>query len=1257
MLSFSSIFIVFFLVLAAMAAPAAGASSATRIGPFGSAPLNSSPEVTSALNSTSKQTLSTETALFSDVRTGDQFFTEIMWLAEHGISTGWTHPDGSRTYGPLLSVNRDAMAAFMYRFAGKPEFSPPVTSPFADVPPGTQFYKEITWLSEKGISTGWREANGTSTFRPIAPVNRDAMAAFMYRFAGSPDYGTPGRSFLDVSKDNQFHTQITWLASHGISTGWIEPDGSATYRPLNAVNRDAMAAFLYRLSRVTQPLKIKDGSLHEGKAGTRYLDKLEAAGGIPPLTWTASGLPVGMTLTTDGAISGIPTETGANNVTFTVADAAGSVDTAVRTVSVPTSMPAECVGQACAKLKASARTVEIPADQIVSIARNATTEKVSSVVLRGTTVSGKAIAAGQVLVLAPTPQIESGSIVYADSIEKHNDGTITAAVTPTTPADAYTEGTVNSIDPTIPSVDTLVAPARGITEAVTGSEFRCGPGVTTTLNGLSVTPNMTPSLAAIWKHPIFGGGGVYVGFGGLDLFQIDLDGTIAVDLGVTISGAGQCTLTLPGVKTRVPAGNLGFVVLAAAPTITLEVSRGVDLSGRITLKCGAEYRWQAGIEDRTSYCSATHNPLQISTDLAVQAKVTGAIETRVALNDIAGITGQINAGIEMNYTPLEHPVATIDGTVGWEIGACLACFWSDMPFKVTLFSGTFFRKRIATFDIPLPPTSSPAPLSIMTTRLPSGTPGVAYRASIATTGGISPHTWTLSDGALPPGLVLGASTGTLTGVPSVNGTYTMRITVTDARGTQVHANLTVIVQDSGQLASWGEDVGGNLGRVATGDSTSASTVFGPKEVAQVYEASGSESTTFALTRQGEVWSWGSSNSTVLGRTPDAFGSASFPGRIGGLPPIGRLLMNTEKSFVFALDRTGGLWGWGKNRRGELGNGTTDSTFIPTRISNLPALQDVSIYDGLAQAMCVTALASDGTLWGWGACDYLGTTPAPVHRSLPQIPAVKQIIGGHETVALTSDGQVWAWQPNWPQYVYRLAGLPAMDRVYPNQYNDVFFGTTANGELWSWGNENGALLGSGRTDLQPARVVGPTNVTAVQTSREWRAGAPGTWYLVLSVLAITSQGDVWVWGANDSGQLGLGDSTDRSSPAKLSGLPPVSSLQITPTTLGDSDGFAGQAVVALTSSGSLWSWGAPVSGLLGTGSKVPALRPAVISGLPVISDFTMSGGTVLALTADGSVWQWGRSVAYGPISRNPQLVGGLTGIQDVWVGNNAYFATT
>ena len=121
---------------------------------------------------------------FVDVTpTSTEFYTEIVWMYQEGLSTGWETPAG-REYRPLSHVKRDAMAAFLYRFAGSPAWEDPAQSPFVDVTAdSTEFYTEITWLADTGITTGWETSTGDE-YRPLAPVKRDAMAAFLYRFSG-----------------------------------------------------------------------------------------------------------------------------------------------------------------------------------------------------------------------------------------------------------------------------------------------------------------------------------------------------------------------------------------------------------------------------------------------------------------------------------------------------------------------------------------------------------------------------------------------------------------------------------------------------------------------------------------------------------------------------------------------------------------------------------------------------------------------------------------------------------------------------------------------------------------------------------------------------------------------------------------------------------------------------------------------------------------------------------------------------------------
>lgn len=173
------------------------------------------------------------------------FAAEITWMAASGISTG--NPDGS--YRPADPVKRDAMAAFLYRAAG----SPPVyasTSPFSDVDPQNPFFKAIVWMSTSGISTGWADG----TFRPDQAITRDAMAAFLYRFAHAAATPPTQSSFVDVDPSNPFYTQISWMATTGISTGWNTANGRE-YRPWDPISREAMAAFLFRYTFRNQMIR------------------------------------------------------------------------------------------------------------------------------------------------------------------------------------------------------------------------------------------------------------------------------------------------------------------------------------------------------------------------------------------------------------------------------------------------------------------------------------------------------------------------------------------------------------------------------------------------------------------------------------------------------------------------------------------------------------------------------------------------------------------------------------------------------------------------------------------------------------------------------------------------------------------------------------------------------------------------------------------------------------------------------------------
>ncbi len=116
---------------------------------------------------------------FKDCDVNTPHYKEICWLAEKGISEGWT-VTGGKEFRPYATVARCDMAAFLYRLAGSPEYEAPSTSPFKDCNTKTPHYKEVCWLAGTGVSEGWTVTGGKE-FRSYSDVARADMAAFLHR--------------------------------------------------------------------------------------------------------------------------------------------------------------------------------------------------------------------------------------------------------------------------------------------------------------------------------------------------------------------------------------------------------------------------------------------------------------------------------------------------------------------------------------------------------------------------------------------------------------------------------------------------------------------------------------------------------------------------------------------------------------------------------------------------------------------------------------------------------------------------------------------------------------------------------------------------------------------------------------------------------------------------------------------------------------------------------------------------------------------
>lgn len=294
---------------------------------------------------------------------------------------------------------------------------------------------------------------------------------------------------------------------------------------------------------------------------------------------------------------------------------------------------------------------------------------------------------------------------------------------------------------------------------------------------------------------------------------------------------------------------------------------------------------------------------------------------------------------------------------------------------------------------------------------------------------------------------------------------------------------------------------------------------------------------------------------------------------------------TAGYFTAGLKANDTLWGFGKNTHGQLGIGTTTDVSTPIQTGSATNWSDVfgsfSRYN--------LGLRSDGSLYAWGQNPEAnlgdGTTTT---RSTPvQIAGTwtTAAAGALHTLAIKSDGTLWGWGDSSSGQVGNGSIAVRVSTPVQIHSGSTFvkiaaghansYAIKSNGTLWAWGTNSSGQIGNGTSGA--TKYSSPVQVGALTTWADVKAAGS-------VAIAQKDDGTFWSWGYNSEGQLGIGSTSAKSTPVQIPGT--------NWATILPSYGF----VIGLKTDGTLYSWGYGANGVLGTGSTANASTPVQITGI-------------------------------------------------------------
>lgn len=419
----------------------------------------------------------------------------------------------------------------------------------------------------------------------------------------------------------------------------------------------------------------------------------------------------------------------------------------------------------------------------------------------------------------------------------------------------------------------------------------------------------------------------------------------------------------------------------------------------------------------------------------------------------------------------------------------------------------------------------------------------------------------------------------------------------------------------GGVLCWGSNRFGQLGDGTFADRLVPVPVSGLSSGVVALAAGGAH--TCARMATGTVKCWGSNQ---FGETqPATFDITSLPTPvdIAGLSGVTKLSAGTFHTC--AITSGGAFQCWGRNLNGELGDGTTVTGGL-RNVAGVTGAREVAAGDAFT---CAVNAAGAAQCWGYNDAGQLGgsgtnpyNVPVQVVGLASGVRAVD--VGFFHSCAVLTSGVVRCWGGNASRQrgdsdttargtPADVAGLPPMSQVSVSDSTSCALAVA--GSVWCWGSVVQAAL------IAQVNGLAATN-TAIAVGQSFGC-------------AVDTGGGMRCWGSNDFGQLGNGTTASSATAVAVTGLQ------------GGMTGVAAGLwhACGLRNDGIVLCWGQDVVGQLGDGNTVNRTVPAVVPGLTDVVAITAKAASTCALKSSGAVWCWGNQFGSRP-APVPELQSGV-----------------